>query len=102
MKILLISLLALLATGCATVQDQAQSFVGQPISAALTKYGAPTSTTTVGDSTYYTWYITKHQWYAFPGVQSDCNLTFRVNSKGIIVAEGANRVGGAESMNSCG
>jgi len=101
MKILLISLLTLLVTGCATVQSEATSFIGQPVSAVLLQYGAPTSKTVLGTDTYYTWYITKRQPLAFPGVQSDCNLTFKVNDKNIVVAEGVQRVGGSESVNSC-
>jgi hypothetical protein len=55
-----LALLAALAaapilSGCLTCRDRADAWIGEPVSAAVEKFGPPDVTTTVGPNERYTW-----------------------------------------------
>ena len=67
----------------------------------IAQYGAPSSTTTADGNTFDSWTIERRRPGAFPGVHSDCLVTFMIDAKGIVSSYTAHKTGGWETNNSC-
>ncbi|MCG3148114.1 MAG: hypothetical protein PCFJNLEI_01556 [Verrucomicrobiae bacterium] len=82
--------LVVLLTACATTNEVMQTWVGQPESKLIARYGAPDTQISLPDgSSVYTW---KRTWHDRNGFIQIGRQNFIVNSSGIITDFSANNV----------